>query len=208
MLVSIANTKGGQGKTPWARECAGYFEAELLDLNPENGDAYAWAQLANHPTRLVYEVDLAQVLQEAAASKAFYVADCPPWDGPETRMALAFSSAIMVPVSPSPQGLRGLGRMEDLLKEAREQVNPNLKAGIVGTGKRHGVSFNAGWEQALAEAHRPKEGTHFLGLMPQRQAFLDSFATGGFTFLGSDPEAGEVRVILDKFASLVKHKKH
>ena len=97
--------------------------------------------------------------------------------------------------------------MEDLLEEAREQVNPSLKAGIVGTGKRHGVSFNAGWEQALNEAHRPKNGTHFLGLMPQRQAFLDTFAMGGFTFLGSDPEAGEVRAILDKFAALFNSKK-
>lgn len=207
MLISVANTKGGQGKTPWARECAGYLDAELLDLNPENGDAYAWAQLAGHPARLVYEADLAHVLQEASLAKTFFIADCPPWDGPETRMALAFSSAVLVPVSPSPQGLRGLGRMEDLLDEAREQVNPSLKAGIVGTGKRHGVTFNAGWEQALKEVHCPKNGTHFLGFMPQRQAFLDTFATGGFTFRGSDPEAGEVRAILDKFASLFHSKK-
>ena len=208
MLVSVANTKGGQGKTPWARELAGFLEAELLDLNPENGDVYAWAQLAKHPARLVYEHDLAPVLQEAAAAKKIFVADCPPWDGQETRMALACSVAVLVPVSPSPQGLRGLGRMEDLLEEARSQVNPHLKAGIIGSGKRHGVSFNLGWEKALAEAHHPKKGTHFLGVMPQRQAFLDSFAMGGFTFLGSEPEAGEVRSILDKFASLFHSKKH
>lgn len=208
MLISVANTKGGQGKTPWARELAGYLEAELLDLNPENGDAYAWAQIANHPSRLVYEADLAQILQEAAASKQYFVADCPPWDGQETRMALAFSAAVLVPVSPSPQGLRGLGRMEDLLEEARDQVNPHLKAGIVGSGKRHGVSFNAGWEKALSEAHHSKKGTHYLGIMPQRQAFLDSFANGGLTFLGSDPEAGEVRNILEKFATLFQTKKH
>ena len=207
MLLAVANTKGGEGKSPWAREVAGFLGAELLDLNPENGDAYAWAQVAGHPARLVYEPEVGAVLQEAASSKGIYVADCPPWDGLETRTALAHAIAVLVPVATSYQSLRGLGRMQDLLAEARERANPGLRAGVVGTGRRPGVSFNDGWEQALAKSHHPKSGTHFLGVMPQRQAFLDSFGAGGLTHKGAEPAASEVRAILDIFVSLIKTKK-
>lgn len=203
-LVAVANTKGGQGKTTWACALAAFLEAELLDANPENGDAEAWAKLAGHPCRFVYPDRLEQ-LQAASEAKEWAVVDCPPWDGRETRAALALSRAVLVPVAAGYQDLRGLARMVTLAQEAKEQANPSLKVAILGNGRR-AVAFTETWEKALHDQHHPKEGKHYLGSVPQRQAIVDAFGAGLPAFLAGEPAAHEVKEILSKFVALLKTK--
>jgi cellulose biosynthesis protein BcsQ len=205
MLIAVANTKGGQGKTTWACALAAFLEAELLDANPENGDAEAWAKLAGHACRFVYP-DRLEDLEAAAAAKTWAVVDCPPWDGRETRAALALSHAVLVPVAAGYQDLRGLARMAILAREAQSQANPHLKVAIIGNGRRAGVTFTDTWEKALHDHHHPKEGVHYLGSIPQRQAIVDAFGAGLPAFLAGDPAGHEAKDILTKFVGLLKTK--
>lgn len=203
-LVSVVNTKGGQGKTTWACTLAAYLEAELLDANPENGDAEAWAKLAGHPCRFIYP-DHLEELEAAAAAKDWAVVDCPPWDGKETRAALALSRAALVPVASGYQDLRGLARMVKLAREAKEKANPGLRISIIGNGRR-AVAFSDTWETALQSYHHPKQGFHYLGSIPQRQAIIDAFGAGLPAFLAGEPAAHEARDMMTKFVSLLKTK--
>lgn len=201
MLYSIVNLKGGQGKTLWSAQLAPYFEANLLDLNPENGDAAFWAQLGGYPCREVHAAEVGAVLQEAAASKITHVADCPPWEGPETRSALAFSQAVLVPVGPAPQDVRGLVRLMDLVHQAKEKANPSLRVGILGTGQIP-CAFAEAWEEALKSHHHPRQGVHFLGSVPRRQDLLTAFGAGEPAYLRG-PSAHLVREALEAFAAII-----
>lgn len=204
MLVGVANTKGGEGKSLWAASLALFLEAELLDLNPENGDSADWGARSSAQVRVVYPDQVEGVIQEASLAKTLHVADCPPWDGGETRMVLVSAKAVMVPVGTSANSLRGLGRMLGLIAEARKE-NQGLKVGIVGTGARP-VGWTADWTQALKETHAPKNGIHFLGVMPQRQGFIDGYGMGVPGYLAPAPAGKEVTEILVKFVSMLKTK--
>lgn len=204
-LIAIANTKGGQGKTTWACALAAYLEAELLDANPENGDAEAWAKLAGHPCRMIYP-DHLEDLEAAASSKAWAVVDCPPWDGRETRVALAVAKVVLVPVAAGYQDLRGLARMVTLIREAKENANPKLQAAILGNGRRSSAAFTETWEQALQKHHHPKQGFYYLGSVPQRQALVDAFGAGLPAFLAAEPAGKEAKEFLAKFVDLLKTK--
>ena len=203
-LLAVANTKGGQGKTTWACTLASFLDAELLDANPENGDAEAWAARAKHPCRFIYP-DRLEELDQLARKPSWTVVDCPPWDGRETRAALALSQVVLIPVGTGYQDLRGLGRMAKLVDDARAHANPRLKAAILGNGRRL-VAFSETWEAALEAYHAPKQGTYFLGAMPQRQAIVDAFGDGLPAHHAGQPAARECREILDRFAALLKTK--
>jgi len=200
-LIAVANTKGGQGKTTWSVTLAAFLKAELLDANPENGDAEAWAKIANHPCHFVYP-DHLEELETAANGKAWAVVDCPPWDGKETRAALALSRAVLVPVASGYQDLRGLARMVTLAREAKEKANPKLKVAILGNGRR-AVAFADIWEKALQDHHHPRHGFHYLGCIPQRQAIVDAFGAGLPAFLAGEPAAHEAQDILSNFVKLL-----
>jgi len=203
-LIAVVNTKGGQGKTTWACALAAVLQAELLDANPENGEAEAWAKLSGHPCRFIYP-DRLEDLESASEGRAWAVVDCPPWDGKETRAALALSCVALVPVASGYQDLRGLARMMKLIREAKNQANPALRTAIIGNGRR-AVAFTETWEAALQGYDQPKQGCHYLGSVPQRQAIVDAFGAGLPAFQAGEPAAHEVRDILTKFVVLLKSK--
>jgi cellulose biosynthesis protein BcsQ len=203
MLIAVVNTKGGQGKTTWACAVAAFLAAELLDANPENGDAEAWAKLAGHPARSIYPDRLAQELEAAAEARTWAVVDCPPWDGKETRAALALAHIAIIPVAAGYQDLRGLARMSKLAREAKEKANPALRIAIIGNGRRPSA-FAETWKTALQGYHQPKQGIHYLGSVPQRQAIVDAFGAGIPAFLSAEPAAHEVREVLGLLTTLLK----
>ena len=177
MLVAVANTKGGQGKTTWACALAGWIDAELLDLDPQQGDALGWAEASGRVVRAVWPDEALGVLEECSGGKAWHVADCPPHEGEAMRAALAYARAVLIPVGPGPQDARGWGRMQTLIEDAR-QANPGLRVGLVLNGARSRVALHEDVLGMLREAHRPKDGVWFCGVAGLRQAVAEAYAKG------------------------------
>lgn len=206
MLVTVANTKGGQGKTTWACALAGWLEAELLDLDPQQGDSLGWAEAAGHPVRAVWPDESLEVLETCSRDKVWHVADCPPHEGESMRAALAFAHGVLVPVGPGPQDARGWGRMQTLIEDAR-QANPSLRVGLVLNGARPRVALHEEVARMLQDANRPMEGIWFLGVAGLRQAVAESYGQGRHPFLAPGQAGEEFSTILGKFAKNVLNTK-
>lgn len=179
MLISSVNFKGGQGKSLWTAILAAWLgkDAGVLDLDPKQGDAHAWAQKNGRPSSLVWSKDLKVALQGAAKSPDWYVADCPPHEGEETRLALQLSSIVVIPVVPAgAQDARAWGRMQDAIKDAKV-VNPGLKVAAVLNASRQ-TALSKEFVTMLQEWHAPREGRAVLGVVPQRVALSEAFGAG------------------------------
>lgn len=207
MLVAVANTKGGQGKTTWSCALAGWLEAELLDLDPQQGDSISWGEMAGHPVRVVWPEESLDALEACSKDKIWHVADCPPHEGEAMRAALAYAQAVLVPVGPGPQDARGWGRMQELLQEAKEGPNPALRVGLVLNGLRPRIALHEAVAKMLRDAHKPSEGVWFLGVAGLRQAVAEAYATGAHPFLVSGHAGEEFQEILKMFTKIVLNTK-
>lgn len=193
MLLSSINFKGGQGKSLWAAILAAWLgdDTEILDLDPKQGDAHAWAQKAGRPSRLIWPKDLDKTLRNAASSSGWQVADCPPHEGEETRLALELSAIVIIPVVPAgAQDARAWGRMQDAIQDARV-VNPGLKVAAILNAARQ-TALSKEFINMLQDWHAPKEGRAVLGVVPQRVALSEAFGAG------SPPKDQAVSLILSK----------
>lgn len=197
MLASSVNFKGGQGKSLWSVILADWLGAEILDLDPRQGDSHFWAQKAGRKSRLIWK-DSDRILQQAAADpKSWFVADCPPHEGEETRAVLQHSHLILVPVMPSgAQDARAWGRMQDALADAR-LGNPGVKvAAVLNASRQTGVS--KGFVEMLLAWHSPKEGRAVLGVVPQRVGLSEAFGVG---MVPTDPT---ITTVLNKLKAFVE----
>lgn len=199
MLISSINFKGGQGKSLWAAILAGWLgpKTEILDLDPKQGDAHAWAEKAHRPSRLVWSRDLVVTLHDAAVSQDWSVVDCPPHEGEETRLALELSAMVIIPVVPAgAQDARAWGRMQDAIKDAKT-LNRGLKAGAILNGTRH-TAISREFYELLKTWHAPHEGRAVLGTVPQRVALSEAFGAGS---VPKDEAVTAVLTRLRRFAS-------
>jgi cellulose biosynthesis protein BcsQ len=208
-LISVVTAKGGQGKSVWACALAGHLEAELLDLDPQQGDAYAWAQAASHPARCVWEHGeaLVETLQAAAEGKAWHVADILPHEGETMRAAVALSKAILVPVMIGAQDARGWGRMSSLIQEARK-VNRALKVGVVANGVRLATDMAKNFMPLFDQIHSPKNGIWFLGSVGLRTAISEAYARGEKISAIPGAAGQEIRAVIDSFDKNILKLKH
>ena len=197
MLISSLNFKGGQGKSLWAAILAGWLgpKTEVLDLDPQQGDAHSWAEKAGYPTRLIWR-DHKAVLQAAAASEVWFVADCPPLESPEVRAAIHFSQLVVVPLIPGgAQDARAWGRLVAALRDARG-LNPGMKVAVVINGYRQ-TALGKDFIEMLKEWHSPKTGQAVLGVVPMRVRLAEQFGAGE---VPSDPSVDDVLKKLRAFA--------
>ena len=179
MLISSINFKGGQGKSLWAAILASWLgpKTEILDIDPKQGDAHAWAEKAHRPSRLVWPRDLVITLHDAASAPEWFVVDCPPHEGQESRLALELSAMVIIPVVPAgAQDARAWGRMQDAIKDAKT-LNSGLKAGAILNGTRH-TALSRDFYELLKAWHAPREGRAVLGTVPQRVALSEAFGAG------------------------------
>ncbi len=177
MLASSVNFKGGQGKSLWSAVLADWLDAEILDLDPRQGDSHSWAQKAGRKSRLIWK-DAEKALHQAAVDPGlWFVADCPPHEGEETRAALRHSHLVLIPVVPSgAQDARAWGRMVDAIREARIE-NPGLKVAAVLNANRQ-TALAKEFVAMLQQWHAPKEGRAVVGVVPQRVGLSEAFGAG------------------------------
>lgn len=180
MLIASVNYKGGQAKSFWSAILADYLgpKVELLDLDTTNGDSNTWAQAAGRPSRLVAPNTANQVLQEAARSPEWFVCDCPPHEGEPTRAALQHAAMVLIPIvaTGGPEAA-AFGRIAQAVTEARELVNPTLKAAVVMTLDRETRIANS-FREMLRSWHHPAQGQAFLGIVPRHTAMAEAIAQG------------------------------
>ena len=197
-IVVLVNLKGGTGKTTLATHIAHDLQAHLVDLDPQ-GDAFDWATRSGHIQTSQahgWEDALAQV--RTARTLGPVVVDCPPGEGPALRAALSVANVAVVPAKGSMQDLRAVGRMMELVEEARANGNPALKAALVLNEARSSISMTGATEDALTQVH----GAVCLGHLGLRQAFVDAFAAGRAVHTG--PARKDMKALLENLRRVMR----
>jgi len=200
-VVVLVNLKGGTGKTTLAVHIAEDLKASLVDLDPQ-GDAADWATRSGLVTASkAHGWEEALSLVESARSQGAVVVDCPPREGPELRAALSVATVAVIPTKGSMQDLRAVGRMMELVGEARAHGNPGLKVGLV-LNEARSITAMAG---AAEEALKHVKGASYLGHLGLRQAFVEAFAAGAAVHSG--PARKEMKALLEHLHSLIRRSK-
>ena len=146
-IITIANQKGGCGKTTLTMQLAGALGKRgqsvlVIDADPQ-GTAVRWAASApdEHPfpARVPsLSADGGKVHREAKkfiADYAYLLIDCPPAiDSPVPQSALLISDLALVPIIPSPADLwaaTGIQKLIDLVMPVNEELQTRLVANMV-----------------------------------------------------------------------------
>jgi chromosome partitioning protein len=135
MVITIAQRKGGAGKTTLAAQLATAWlrqgaRVALLDIDPQASLA-AWIELR----RLRLGVDdigfdfaalpgwrAAQWIEDRTRSAEFVVIDCPPQAETEARIAVRAAGLVLVPAQPSPLDLWATEATLAMVREERRQA--------------------------------------------------------------------------------------
>ena len=146
-MITIANPKGGSGKTTTAVEFAALLALKglnilLIDLNP-NQEAYASCQ--NRPENLTVATDFGPV----AATYDFIFVDTPAGEEKVTQQALSLSDALLIPVSFSMAATRAA-------KQFTEELS--IPYWVIATQFRPRTRFGALYIETL----RQQFGSRFL----------------------------------------------
>jgi hypothetical protein len=91
--------------------------------------------------------------------------------------------------------------MMELVDEARANVNPFLKVGLVLNEARFVTSMAGEAESALEKVR----GAHYLGHIGLRQAFVDAYAAGKAVHSG--PARKETKEVLSNLDRLIRRSK-
>jgi len=197
-VVVLANLKGGTGKTNLAIHVAEDLQAHLVDLDPQ-GDAADWANRSGLiSASKAHGWEDALGLVEESRTRGPVVVDCPPGEGPSLRAALSVATVAVIPAKGSMQDLRAVGRMMELVDEARAHGNPSLRVGLVLNEARSTTTMAGAAEEALEHV----KGAVFLGPLGLRQAFVEAYAAGEAVHSG--PARKDLKAVLEHLHRLMR----
>lgn len=140
IIITIANQKGGAGKTTLTMTVAGALAARgnrvlVVDADPQ-GTATQWAGAAAESSPFPATVvglanakgKLHQMVKPLVTDYDFVVIDCPPSvEEQASQSALLVSDACLIPLQPTPADLWATVGAIELVARAR-LVNPGLRA--------------------------------------------------------------------------------
>ncbi|MCS6759275.1 MAG: ParA family protein [Candidatus Devosia euplotis] len=146
-VFAVTNQKGGSGKSLLAQNLGCIFhrrnrtivlDADLEPENPQATTAY-WAAMAAKAgadipavTRLNGLDSTLEDIRRLAKLCDVLVVDCPPRLHGATKTALMCSSLAIAPFKPKGSGdFLALKNFLRVMREVREERNPNLKCGLV-----------------------------------------------------------------------------
>jgi chromosome partitioning protein len=214
-FITVANQKGGSGKTTVAMQLGGTLGRRdkrvlIIDADPQ-GTAVRWAASAEDdkpfPAKVVgLSAAGGKVHREARKFIEEYdyiVIDCPPAvDSPVPQSALLISDLVLIPVIPSPADLWAATGIQQLINNMQE-VNEALKARLVANMCQPNTNLAKDVLEVLGEFGIPLTKT-YLGL---RMVYRRSAVFGGTVHEeGSSARAAieEVDALTDEVLGLLK----
>jgi chromosome partitioning protein len=184
MIVTVANVKGGVGKTTLcvnlAVALARSHQVLLID-GDEQGTALAFTQLraergvSDYTAIALHGASIrSQVRLQLAGRYEYIVIDVGGRDSGSLRNALLVADLVLIPAVPRSFDLWGVDQTAALVREARE-VNDGLRAVAVLNGADHHGQDNTDADAFLGELDGLEVSPHHLG---RRKAFPNAAAEG------------------------------
>jgi len=204
-IISIANQKGGTGKTTLSMNFAAGLSKRgrvlLIDADPQ-GSAGQWSGLASEDKPFPVSVisiggNLAMEAKRFANDYDFVVIDCPPTlETGVMQKAMQISDKVLIPVLPSPVDLWASIRIIEAIEQAKIR-NRELKAYIVVNQLEPRSALSKAMKDALHEFDIPA----LEGGVRRRAAYRNAAVDGVSVFcMGKRGEAAaqEINHIIEE----------
>jgi len=215
-IVTVANQKGGSGKTTIAMQIAGTlgrtYKVLVIDADPQ-GTATRWAASAEDDKPFPARVaglsaaggKVHREVKKFVDDYDFIVVDCPPAvDSPVPQSALLISDLVLVPVIPSPADLWAATGIQKLISNIQE-INEGLKALMVANMCQPNITLAQDSIDVLHEFGIPLASSriHLRTAYRQSAVFGDTVHGQGNT---AQKAINEINTLLDEILEILNTK--
>lgn len=210
MIINIAHTKGGVGKTTIAVNLAILLNADLLDLDMQNSSIKFSTLGPKRDIRFMKGQNLAKAdLQRLAdiyqgSKEQHLVVDSGGYDSDTIRYMLAFADLVITPLAPSQVELFGLQEFDGIVKKVKEVV-PDLKSYILFDRVTQFQTADIEALRGYLQQTMPEFGL-LKTTLGSRKAFGDAYAKGLSVneFQPASKAASEMNALVDEIKEIVR----